>query len=419
MPRPDLLARLANAQAQRERADLLRRVRTVDEVDGPRIVIAGSALLNFASNDYLGLAQHPALRAALMRGATEWGVGATAAHLLGGHRREHAALEEKLAQWTGRERALLFSTGYMANLGVLSSLIGEGDMCVQDKLNHACLIDGARLAGCELKRYVHADIDSARRQLQSRPDDAALLATDGVFSMDGDVAPLRELAALCKSEHATLMIDDAHGLGVLGHEGSGSVSAAKLTQDEAPVLMATLGKAIGVYGAFVAGSTTLIDGLLQFARTHVFTTAPAPALAAAASAAIDIARFESWRREKLQRLIAHFRHGAAARAIALPSSTTPIQPVLIGSSADALDISRRLEANGFFVPAIRPPTVPNGEARLRVALSAAHSESDVERLLDALQSALTSLPKSSGQRTDDAPLHRPPQRRAQSGPRGR
>ena len=423
MARPDLLARLADAQAQRERADLLRRVRIVDQVDGPRIVIGGNALLNFASNDYLGLAQHPALRVALVRGATEWGVGATAAHLLGGHRREHEALEEKLAHWTGRERALLFSTGYMANLGVLSSLLGDGDICVQDKLNHACLIDGARLAGCELKRYVHAEVDSARRQLQSRPDDAALLATDGVFSMDGDVAPLRELAALCKSEHATLMIDDAHGLGVHGDEGSGSVSAAKLTPNEVPVLMATLGKAIGVCGAFVAGSATLINGLVQFARTHVFTTAPPPALAAAASAAIDIARFESWRREKLQTLIAHFRHGAETRSIALPLSTTPIQPVLIGSSADAIEISRRLEANAFFVPAIRPPTVPNGEARLRVTLSAAHSESDVENLLDALQSALAGQRKSNNRRDDDAPLHRPAQTRetsrARSGPRRR
>ena len=417
MPRPDLLARLADAQAQRERADLLRRIRTVEEADGPRIVIGGNALLNFASNDYLGLAQHPALRAALVRGVTEWGVGATAAHLLGGHRREHEALEEKLAQWTGRERALLFSTGYMANLGVLSALLGDGDICVQDKLNHACLIDGARLAGCELKRFVHADVDSARRQLQSRPDVAALLASDGIFSMDGDVAPLRELATLCKSEHATLMIDDAHGLGVHGDEGSGSVSAAKLTQDDVPVLMATLGKSIGVCGAFIAGSATLIDGLVQFARTHIFTTAPPPALAAAASAAIDIARFESWRREKLHTLIAHFRHGAAAHAIPLLSSSTPIQPVLIGSSAQALEVSRRLEANGFFVPAIRPPTVPNGEARLRVTLSAAHSESEVEGLLDAMAAALEVQHKSLHARDSAAPTRDP--QRARSGTRGR
>jgi 8-amino-7-oxononanoate synthase len=422
MPRPDLLARLADAQAQRERADLLRRLRTVDHVDGPRIAVGGNALLNFASNDYLGLAQHPALRAALVRGAVEWGVGATAAHLLGGHRREHELLEEKLARWTGRERALLFSTGYMANLGVLSSLLGAGDICVQDKLNHACLIDGARLAACELKRYVHADVESARRQLRSGPDAAALLASDGVFSMDGDAAPLRELAALCKSEHATLMIDDAHGLGVLGDDGAGSVSAAGLASDDVPVFMATLGKAIGVCGAFVAGSSALIDGLTQFARTHIFTTALPPALAAAASAAIDIARFESWRREKLQTLVAHFRHGAAARGIPLLPSATPIQPVLIGASADALDISRSLEANGFFVPAIRPPTVPNGEARLRVTLSAMHSENDVEQLLTALAAALDMQRTSSGVR-NDTPIRRSTRtrepRRTRSGARGR
>ena len=422
MPRPDLLARLAGAQAQRERADLLRRVRAVDQVEGPHIVIGGNALLNFASNDYLGLAQHPALRAALVRGVTEWGVGATAAHLLGGHRREHEALEEKLAQWTGRERALSFSTGYMANLGVLSALLGDGDVCVQDKLNHASLLDGARLVGCELKRYVHADVDSARRQLRSSPDAAALLATDGIFSMDGDIAPLRELVALCKSEHATLMIDDAHGLGVHGDEGSGSVSAAKLTPDDVPVLMATLGKAIGVCGAFVAGSATLIDGLVQFARTHIFTTASPPALAAAASAAIDIARFESWRREKLHTLIAHFRHGAAARAIPLLPSSSPIQPVLVGSSADALKVSRQLEANGFFVPAIRPPTVPNGEARLRVTLSAAHSESEVEGLLNAIAATLETQHKSTDASDCPAPTRKPPharEQRARSGTRGR
>ena len=224
MSRPDLFARLATAHAQRARADLLLRVRTIDQVDGPRIVVDGKALLNFASNDYLGLAQHRSLREALVKAVARWGVGATAAHLLGGHREEHAALEEKLARWTGRERALLFSTGYMANLGALSALLREGDVCVQDKLNHACLIDGARLAGAQLKRYRHADVESARRQLESRPGTAALLASDGVFSMDGDIAPLAELAALCKTQHAALMVDDAHGIGVLGANGAGAAA---------------------------------------------------------------------------------------------------------------------------------------------------------------------------------------------------
>ena len=227
--RPDLIERLGQAQAERERASLLRRLRTVESVDGARIVIDGNALLNFAGNDYLGLAQHPALIEALTRAAAQWGVGSTAAHLLGGHREEHAALEEKLARWTGRERALLFSTGYMANIGALQALLGAGDLCVQDKLNHASLIDAANLCGAKLRRYSHADAASARRQLETQPDAPALLVTDGVFSMDGDVAPLAKLAASCKALHATLMVDDAHGIGVLGGDGAGSLSEAALS----------------------------------------------------------------------------------------------------------------------------------------------------------------------------------------------
>jgi len=382
--RPDLLERLALAHAERARAALLRRLRAVESIDGAMIRVDGQCLLNFASNDYLGLAQHPALREALARAAARWGVGASAAHLLGGHREEHARLEDALARWSGRERALLFSTGYMANLGVASALLDADDLCVQDKLNHASLIDAARLAGCTLKRFVHADIASAARQLATKPAAGALLATDGVFSMDGDVAPLRGLATLCSRQRATLMVDDAHGLGVLGPGGAGSVAEAGLSQDEVPVLMGTLGKALGVAGAFVAGSAALVDGLVQQARTFVYTTALPPALAAATCTAIDIARFEEWRRERLLRLVAHFRQGATARGIRLLDSRTPIQPILVGDAAAALALSQRLEANGFYVPAIRPPTVPQGAARLRVALSALHAESDLERLLDAL-----------------------------------
>jgi len=391
--RPDLLERLAVAHAERAHAALLRRLRAVESIDGAMIRVDGRCLLNFASNDYLGLAQHPALREALARAAARWGVGASAAHLLGGHREEHARLEDALARWSGRERALLFSTGYMANLGVAGALLDADDLCVQDKLNHASLIDAARLAGCTLKRFVHADIASAARQLATKPAAGALLATDGVFSMDGDVAPLRGLAALCSRQRATLMVDDAHGLGVLGPGGAGSVAEAGLSQDEVPVLMGTLGKALGVAGAFVAGSAALVDGLVQQARTFVYTTALPPALAAATCTAIDIARFEEWRRERLLRLVAHFRQGAAARGIRLLDSRTPIQPILVGDAAAALALSQRLEANGFYVPAIRPPTVPQGAARLRVALSALHAESDLERLLDALAPRAT--PSSS------------------------
>lgn len=388
MPRPLLFDRIAERQAERARASLVRRLRTVDACDGAHVAIDGRRLLNFASNDYLGLAQHPALRDALVDAAAKWGVGATAAHLLGGHREEHAALEEALARWTGRERALLFSDGWMANLGVVAALTEDGDLCVQDKLNHASLLDAARLAGCELKRYPHRDVEGARRQLASRPDAAALVASDGVFSMDGDIAPLADLARVCADERATLMIDDAHGLGVLGDDGAGSVAEAGLSQHEVPIVMATLGKALGVAGAFVAGSAALIDALVQTARTFIYTTAMPPALAAAARAAIDIARFESCRRDRLARLIAHFRAGANAHGFELMESRTPIQPLVVGASERALAIAARLETDGFYVPAIRPPTVPDGKARLRITLTALHTERDVERLIAALAKAV-------------------------------
>ncbi|EIL96292.1 8-amino-7-oxononanoate synthase [Rhodanobacter sp. 115] len=384
MPRPELLHRLAAETARRERAGLLRRLRVVEHGDGPWLETGGRRLLGFCGNDYLGLAQHPRVIAALKRVADDEGVGSTSAHLICGHRREHAMLEEALAEWTGRERALLFSTGYMANLGSLQALLQRGDVCVQDKLNHACLIDGAQLAGAELKRYPHADVAGAARQLQSRPDSAALLATDGVFSMDGDVAPLRELATVCTREGATLMVDDAHGLGVLGEDGAGSIRAAGLGQREVPVLMATLGKALGCSGAFVAGSAALIDGLLQFARPYIYTTAMPPALAAAALAAVIAAREESWRREKLAALIARFRAGAAELGLALMPSPSAIQPLQLGDAQAALDTAQALEQRGFLVGAIRPPTVPKGQARLRITLSAAHEEADIDHLLQAL-----------------------------------
>lgn len=389
--RPDLLARLAAAQAARAEQGLLRRLRTLSVGAGMQVRIDGKAALNFASNDYLGLARHPALIAALRASALD-GVGATAAHLLGGHRDEHAALEEDLARWTGRERALLFSCGYMANLGVITSLLGRGDVCVQDKRNHASLLDAARLAGCVAARYQHGDVASAARQLDARDGMAALLVSDGVFSMDGDLAPLAELAALCRSRQASLMIDDAHGIGVLGADGAGSVAAAGLSQDEVPVLMGTLGKALGVAGAFVAGSVPLIEGLQQFARSYIYTTALPPALAAATRVAVAIAREDQPRRQHLQHLISQFRNGAQSRGLPLLSSTTPIQPVLIGSSECAVQVSARLLDAGFFVPAIRPPTVAAVSARLRVTLSAAHTVNDVERLLDAVRAALNNVP---------------------------
>ena len=393
MNRPDLLQRLEIACAEREQRQLRRTLRTVEQVDGPWLHSGGRRLLSFCSNDYLGLARHPQLVAALQRAAGESGVGSTSAHLICGHRTEHVALEEALAEWTGRERALLFSTGYMANLGVLQALLARGDVCVQDKLNHACLLDGAALSGATLKRYPHADIGAAARQLASTGNAAALLATDGVFSMDGDVAPLRELAELCAREGATLMVDDAHGLGVCGERGAGSVSAAGLDQHDVPVLMATLGKALGCSGAFVAGPAALIEGLVQTARPYIYTTAMPPALAAAARVAVQLAQSESWRRDRLATLVARFRSGASQLGLPLMPSFSAIQPLLLGSADTAMTAARTLEEHGLLVSAIRPPTVPAGMARLRITLSAAHEEAHVDRLLEAL----ATLPQASAQ----------------------
>jgi 8-amino-7-oxononanoate synthase len=384
MSRPDLLQALSARVAGRERAGLLRRLRAIEQARGPRVVVEGRELLNFGSNDYLGLARHPGVIAALRDAANEHGVGATAAHLICGHHREHAALEEELADWTQRERALLFSSGWLANLGAMQALLDREGVCVQDKLNHASLLDAAKLAGCTLKRYRHANVEGAARQLAAAGNAPALLATDGVFSMDGDVAPLRALAALCAREGTTLMVDDAHGLGVLGAHGAGSVVEAGLSQTDVPVLMATLGKALGGSGAFVAGSAALVEGFTQFARTYVFTTALPPALAAATRAAVRIARREDWRREKLSKLIARFRAGARQLGLPLADSRTPIQPILLNDADATMHAAAELEGAGVLVGAIRPPSVPQGEARLRVTLSALHGEKDVDALVGAL-----------------------------------
>jgi 8-amino-7-oxononanoate synthase len=386
MSRVDPIERLIAARSQREADGLLRRLRTIGGNDGAHTVVDGRRLLNFSSNDYLGLAGHRLLVAALKQAADEHGVGATAAHLVCGHRAPHAALEDALAEWTGRERALLFSTGYMANLGVISALLGAGDLCVQDKLNHACLLDGARLAGCTLKRYPHGNVDAANRQLANAGAGAAMLATDGVFSMDGDIAPLRELAAIARDQRATLLVDDAHGIGVLGADGAGSVAEAGLDCVDVPILMATLGKAVGTAGAFVAGSAALIDALMQFARTYVYTTAMPPALAAASLAAVAIARKDAWRREQLGMLVDRFRVGALAMGVSLEDSRTPVQPILVGSAERAVDLAAALEEEGLLAIAIRPPTVPPGGARLRITFTALHQAGDVDRLLQALES---------------------------------
>lgn len=383
-----LAARLRAAGRQRQEALLWRQPPRVEYLDATRAMVDGRTLTVFCHNDYLGLAHAPELAAARIAAAGRWGGGSTASALVCGYSRPHARLEAALAEWTGRERALLFSTGYMANVGVLQALLRSGDLCVQDKLNHASLLDGARLAQAELRRYPHADAAAAGRQLAARPAAAALLASDGVFSMDGDIAPLAALADLAARRQALLLVDDAHGLGVLGPQGAGCVAAAGLDSIQVPLLVGTLGKAVGSAGAFVAGPAGLIEDLAQFTRSHIYSTAPPPALAEATLAAVRLARAADDRREHLQSLIAYFRRAAAQLGLPLMPSWTPIQPLSLGEAGLASQISARLADAGFLVAAIRPPTVPAGQSRLRITLSAAHSQAQLDRLLEALAGLL-------------------------------
>lgn len=384
MTRPSLLDRLALQAQQRAQDDATRRLLTVEQRNGVRLQVDGRWLVSFAGNDYLGLSDHPGLVRALQRAAGESGVGSASSHLVCGHHRPHAQLEEAVAEWLGQPRALLFGSGYLANLGALQALLERDDLCLQDRLNHACLLDGARLSGAQLKRYPHADVDAAARQLGASPERAALIATDGVFSMDGDIAPLTELAQLAERESATLYIDDAHGVGVLGAQGRGSADHCGLAGHQALLQLVTLGKAIGSYGALVVGSEALIDAVLQRARSYVFTTALPPALAAAALTAVRLTRDGDALRERLGQNIDRFVAGAQQLSLPLLPSRSPIQPLLLGNNAAALAASLALRERGLWVPAIRPPTVPAGSARLRVSLSAAHSPDDIDALLDGL-----------------------------------
>ena len=374
---------LATDLDRRRAEHLYRRRRVVETPQGPVLRVEGRELVAFCSNDYLGLANDPRVVEALQKGAAHWGAGSGAAHLVTGHSAAHHALEEELAAFTQRPRALLFSTGYMANLGVLSALLGRHDTVFEDRLNHASLLDGAVLSRASLRRYPHADASALAEQLVDGKGER-LVATDGVFSMDGDLAPLPELAVACRRHGAWLMVDDAHGLGVLGEGGRGTLAHFGLAAADAPILMGTLGKAFGTFGAFVAGSEELIETLIQAARPYVYTTAAPPAVAEATRVALRIAQVEEWRREHLRRLVERFRAGAAAIGLPLTGSPTPIQPIVLGDAARALGWSAALEAQGLLVAAIRPPTVPPGSARLRVTLSAAHGEAQVDRLLDAL-----------------------------------
>lgn len=383
MPDPGLPDLTAGLQRRREQ-QLYRRRRVLEGPQGTVVPLDGRSYLAFCSNDYLGLANHPDLIQALQQAAARYGVGSGAAHLVCGHSTEHHALEEELAEFTGRPRALLFSTGYMANMGTIAALVGRGDTVYEDRLNHASLLDGGRLSGARLMRYAHADAESLAARLAGQGDGTALIATDGVFSMDGDVAPLPALAKVARDHGAWLLVDDAHGFGVIGREGKGTLDHYRLGLDDVPIVVGTLGKAFGTAGAFVAGSEDLIETLIQQARPYIFTTAPPPALAAATRVSLRLARREEWRREKLRALIQRFRDGAAQLALPLMTSWTPIQPLIVGEAARALALSAALQERGILISAIRPPTVPAGTARLRITLSAAHTEAQVDRLLAAL-----------------------------------
>lgn len=402
-----LRQRLQSRLTQHENAGL-RRQRLVRE--GPceaSQVFDGLPRLTFCSNDYLGLANHPSLIDAFREGAERYGVGSGASALVTGHCRAHEALQEELADFVGRDSALLFATGYMANLGVINALTTPSGWLFQDALNHASLLDGGWLSRGHSIRFPHADVDALRnlvaRQQQEKVAQEGMIITDGVFSMDGDLAPLPELVRLADQAGLALMVDDAHGIGCLGTYGRGSLEQVvndqgrqgMLTQDDVPVLIGTFGKAFGTAGAFVAGDRDLIAFLEQFARTHMFSTAMPPALAEATRASLRLIRQEPWRRIRLAELIEQFRHGATQLGLSLLPSATPVQAVMIGSVERAVRASQLLSERGIQVSAIRPPTVPQGEARLRITLSAAHSDEHVQRLLEGLADVATYLQSRS------------------------
>jgi 8-amino-7-oxononanoate synthase len=382
---------LQTALAELDSLGLRRRRRVLDGPQGARVTVDGRDYLSFSSNDYLGLANHPEIAAAARAAAGRCGVGAGAAHLLIGHHRLHHELESELAAFVGLPAALLFSTGYMASLGVIPALLDRHGEVFEDRLNHASLVDGAVLSRARLTRYPHLDLDWLDRKLGESEAPVKLIATDTVFSMDGDLAPLPELLDLAEKHDAWLYADDAHGFGVLGEAGQGALAHFSLLPREGKgspsrlIYLATLGKAAGVAGAFIAGSRELVEWLVNRARTYIYTTAQPPLLAAATSASLSLIAADAWRRERLGELVARLKAGAADLPWPLMASATPIQPLLVGGNLEALRLADGLRERGILIPAIRPPTVPQGEARLRVSLSAAHTPEDVDALLAALR----------------------------------
>jgi len=369
---------------QKKQAGLYRQRRIIEGPQSAEIVLDGKKVINFCSNNYLGLANHPDINAAFKKGIDQYGSGSGAAHLINGHSSAHHALEEELAEFTGYPRCLLFSTGYMANLGIAQALVDRGDVVLEDRLNHASLLDAGLLSGARFSRYAHADVKEAESQLVKYSEKEKLLLTDGVFSMDGDIAPLPELAKSCAENDTWLMVDDAHGFGVLGKNGRGCIEQFDLGVADVPILMGTLGKAFGTSGAFVAGDEDMIETLIQNARTYIYTTATPPALAEATRASLKLLQSENWRREHLAELIKQFRQSASEMGYQLMDSSTPIQPILLGDSQKATEMSRQLFAAGIHIGAIRPPTVAEGTARLRITFSAEHSFEQLNCLLNAL-----------------------------------
>lgn len=371
---------LATETHARQASRLWRQTVCLDSAQGAEVLRDGRRVHNFCSNDYLGLASDPRLIEHARQALLQTGLGAGAAALVCGHHRAHEALAEALADWLGVEQVLLFGSGYQANLAVMTALLGRGDRVLQDRLNHASLLEGGLASGARLQRYRHADLADLARRLASAGEGRCLVASDSVFSMDGDCAPVTGLAAHCRQHEALLYLDEAHALGVLGEQGRGLATA------DVPLRMGTLGKAFGVAGAFVAGPRGLVDMIQQRAGTAIYTTAPPPALAAAAHFALALVRAEDWRRQRLQALTARLRQGLQAQGWTLLASSTPIQPVVVGEAAAALALSSALLAQGYWVGAIRPPTVPAGTARLRITLSANHSETAVDGLVEAMAS---------------------------------
>jgi len=369
---------------QQQAQDLYRTRKVCEGQQGPRQVCDNKQVLSFCSNDYLGLAAEPELAESMRKATEKYGVGSGAAHLVNGHSYAHHALEEELADFLGRERVLLFSTGYMANLGTVSALLGRNDSVIADKLVHASLIDAAKLSGAKLRRYQHCDITSLEQRLSKAGSGKRLLVTDGVFSMDGDIAPLNELVSASRGDASALLVDDAHGFGVIGKQGRGSAEHLGC-HDDIDILVGTLGKAFGTFGAFVAGSDDLIETLVQKARSYIYTTALPSAVAEATRTSLRLVKQADDRREKLQVLIKRFRSGADQLGMTLPDSQTPIQPIVLGTAVQALSVSRQLASAGILVTAIRPPTVPEGSARLRITFSASHSTQDVDQLLTVLE----------------------------------